>query len=453
VPQDLTTQTERWLTNHSIFGQDLLFQSPSDLRPWSQSRRIELALTLNEVRSSSLELIAPESWYGREIRGLRLYQPILKAPHTPGTSRLPIQDVQGVLFASIDFQFLAQDQMAKNPQQIGFRVSTGEEGGSRFDTLADTGLLNPRAADPGRGRFRHSEPVAFYHDTLWLDLWATDLFFQMSPRRWARWSAATGILATLLGTSLLLVQGRARNQQSILLSELAATNERLRASQRDRARLSRNLHDGTIQNLYAVGLHLQHALRHLGTAQEKTIVGIEDSQRLVQDSISELREFVLSLDEDRLARQTLTLTLDEMLQRVRRITPAVIEWNIHPASDALPPWTVVHLVHVAREALSNALRHAAPTRIGLTLQPVLAAPGSPLATPWMLEIIDDGRGFDPASHPATQGHGLLNLHHRCAELGGNLTVTSQPGRGTTVRLLFQQDAPSQAPFPTPPPTA
>ncbi len=424
-------------TNHLLFGWDLLHIDPADLRPWAQARRIELALTLNEIRMSSLESIAPAEWYGREIRGLRLFQPVLRKPGPPESTPVPLNAYSGVVFASIDFQAIVRERLAMSPPQLGYRVSTGDSHGSHLAPLVDTDSLLPETADTGRGPFRFTHPVPFYHDTLWIDFWATDLFYQQSPRRWARWTAGAGLLATVLATTLLLVQTRARVRQSLLLAELADSNESLRNSERERTRLSRNLHDGTIQNLYAVGLHLQHAHRHVADASPRALDGIEDSQRLIQESIVELRGFVLALEADRLASQPLSQVLGDMLQRFRGISSAGIHLELDPAADRLEPWTAVHLSQITREAVSNAIRHANPTHISVRLQPLLAT--SAQATdpvPWRLSITDDGCGFLPSATTPGQGRGLRNLSDRSREIGGELKLESTHGVGTALHVTF-----------------
>jgi len=88
----------------------------------------------------------------------------------------------------------------------------------------------------------------------------------------------------------------------------------------------------------------------------------------------------------------------------------------------------VHALQIAREAVSNALRHGAANRIGVSLQTRHG-----LAE---FEVTDDGRGFDAGA--SAPGMGLANFVARARELGAELAVTSEPGRGTRVQLIFNR---------------
>jgi signal transduction histidine kinase len=83
-------------------------------------------------------------------------------------------------------------------------------------------------------------------------------------------------------------------------------------------------------------------------------------------------------------------------------------------------------LRIVQEALANAVKHAQPDRIALTL---VAREGRVTVT-----VRDDGAGFDPADSGARHGLGLRLMGERAAEVGGELRVESQPGRGTTVEV-------------------
>jgi signal transduction histidine kinase len=85
-----------------------------------------------------------------------------------------------------------------------------------------------------------------------------------------------------------------------------------------------------------------------------------------------------------------------------------------------------NLYRIAQQALNNALKHAAATSLTLRLR---AKDGH-----LVLEITDDGRGFDPEAAGDGAGQGLVSMRERAAQLGGTLAVTSVPGRGTTIAV-------------------
>lgn len=426
VAHSLGTQPARWLTNQSILGHDLLFQAPADLRTWSQARRIETALAENVARSSSVETIAPDIWYGRELKGLRLYLPVVTRPLSDPSARVEADAWRGVVFGSVDVAALAYARL-KASSQLGFRITTADRKGGRFDVLVDSGDLMPSTAYRPETGPPYATDVPFFDDALLFEVWTTELFDQASPRRWARWVGTGALGLTVLMAALLFVQIRARERQSVLLTELGDTHGRLERSVRERARLSRDLHDGTIQSLYALGLHLQYAQRHLSTAPDRAATGLTEGQNLVQDTIVELREFLLRLQEEHEESQTFAKTVENSLERLRRTTPVEFELMADPVMDGLPSSMVVQLVYVVREAVSNALRHAHPSKITVSLYQ--------MKTGHCLEISDDGSGFD-VSTVNGGGMGLHTMRERAAEIGGQISMVSSPGRGTTVRLDF-----------------
>ena len=238
----------------------------------------------------------------------------------------------------------------------------------------------------------------------------------------------------MLTAALLFVQVLARAKEAAGAGQFRAANVELARAKSDRERLSRDLHDGTIQSLYAVGLHLQHAQRHLPEPAGKAAHGLEEGQRLVQETIVELRDFLLALKDERLAHRTFAQIMDDLLARLRRTTPVEFALTVDPATDALSARAVVQLVNVVREAISNAVRHGHPDHLAVTLQPI----GVPDA--FRLEIRDDGQGFEPAKVNGG-GFGLLTMRERAAELGGCFTVESSPGGGAVVRVEFSISKP------------
>jgi two-component system sensor histidine kinase UhpB len=90
---------------------------------------------------------------------------------------------------------------------------------------------------------------------------------------------------------------------------------------------------------------------------------------------------------------------------------------------------------IVQEAVANVLRHAEPARVRITARP--------LANRVVLEVADDGRGFDPARERPRidDGHlGLAAVKERAALVGGEVTIESATGRGTTLRLVLPADA-------------
>jgi len=193
----------------------------------------------------------------------------------------------------------------------------------------------------------------------------------------------------------------------------------------DRERIAKELHDGVIQSLFAVGMGLQ------GTAM---LAGDEDMSRRIEGGVEELdrvikdlRNYIFELRPGILAGGRLDVALqqlaDEFAQRSSVVTVADVDAR---AAAALAP-NATDVVQIAREALSNVGRHAGAATVRLSLLMEGATP--------VLVVDDDGAGFDP-DDPPEQGQGLRNMRQRAEGMGASLDLSSTPGDGTTLRVVF-----------------
>jgi signal transduction histidine kinase len=192
----------------------------------------------------------------------------------------------------------------------------------------------------------------------------------------------------------------------------------------ERERIAKELHDGVIQSLFAVGMSLQGLAA--SSSDEDMARRLEAAVEDVDHSIRDLRNYIFGLRPGILADRQLDQALKEMANEfgARSGVVTVVEVDSEAASQlASRAGDVVQLV---REALSNVGRHGAATTCRVSLRRGEAG----LA----LEVDDDGRGFDVDM--TTWGMGLSNLRQRVESLGGLLQVESTPGEGTTVRATF-----------------
>lgn len=203
-----------------------------------------------------------------------------------------------------------------------------------------------------------------------------------------------------------------------------------RASRRDqllheRERIGRELHDGTIQSLFGLGLSLQ-ALAELVGESGMVRQRLEDAVVQIDTVIRDLRNYVFQL-------RPVAFTADGLGDALRAIAGEFQrETGVAPGLDvALQrdyPVLSTHggdLLQLVREALSNVARHARARHVDVRAR---GTDGG-----LVLEVVDDGWGFD-VDRPPAQGWGLRNLHERAAAIGGRLEIESAPGRGTTVRF-------------------
>ncbi len=228
---------------------------------------------------------------------------------------------------------------------------------------------------------------------------------------------------TLLATALVGVGLRARNRQELLTDQICEARDALAAAQQERERFSRDLHDGTIQSLYAVQLGLGHTVQKLEAEPANARRELSAVRDELDAVIAEIRQFFTAEGS---VNQPVDFSgvLRALVQRARTGASAQIELQCDSsASDRLTGAQAVQLANIVREALSNSLRHAKPQRVVIALRPEREAV--------CLEISDDGAGFDPSA-PARLGVGLASMAARAQEMHATLNLQSSPGRGTSV---------------------
>ncbi|HYV01236.1 MAG TPA: GAF domain-containing sensor histidine kinase [Actinomycetota bacterium] len=191
----------------------------------------------------------------------------------------------------------------------------------------------------------------------------------------------------------------------------------------DRERIAKELHDGVIQSLFAVGMGLQatSTISRDPDLQRRIESAVEEMDRVIRD----LRNYIFGLRPGILADRQLDQALRGLAEDFQEKTGVVAVVDVDPRIAAELSSRAGDIVQVVREALSNVGRHAqaATCRIALRRENGRA----------VVEIDDDGTGFD-VEWARGRGLGLGNLHERAKTLGADLTVDSALGSGTTVRL-------------------
>jgi signal transduction histidine kinase len=198
----------------------------------------------------------------------------------------------------------------------------------------------------------------------------------------------------------------------------------------DRERIARELHDGIVQSLFAVGLGLLSAepLATREPVRERIHEAVDSIDRVIAD----LRRYIFGLKPQMVGMETLGHAIETLAHEFQARTGTVTVVDVDSRLAPLTGENLSEVIQVAREALSNVARHAHATTCRVSL--AFVAPDG------VLEIDDDGRGFDLEAVPG-HGYGLSNLRERAATLGGALGIESQPGQGTTLRLRFPLEAP------------
>jgi len=199
--------------------------------------------------------------------------------------------------------------------------------------------------------------------------------------------------------------------------------ERL-AVMEDRERIAKELHDGVIQSLFAVGMGLQGAAALSRDPELER--RIESAVAEIDGAIRDLRNYIFGLRPGILADRQLDQALRTLAAEFEDRTgvTAVVDVDPRVAQDLSSK--AADVIQAVREALSNVGRHAQAITVRVSLRS--AGPDA------MLEVDDDGRGFDREEAATRGGQGLGNLEGRATALGGSLEIESSPREGTTVRI-------------------
>lgn len=237
-----------------------------------------------------------------------------------------------------------------------------------------------------------------------------------------------------VATAVFLHMERQAARQRALIDDLIRTRRELAATERregtlaERQRLSMEIHDTLAQGLSSQRMLLQAAGRLWAADPAKALTHVRTAESIAEHNLTEARRFVHDLAPADLAEGG---GLDEALRALaaRESTselPVGFGSDGLPGAAELPDRVQSALLRIAQGALANVREHAGASRAALTL--------THLGDQVVLDIADDGRGFDPrtTAPEGDRGHGLPAVRARVRALGGTLTIESAPGEGTVV---------------------
>ncbi len=227
-----------------------------------------------------------------------------------------------------------------------------------------------------------------------------------------------------------------KNELTVLVSVgavagTAIENARLHSNARrlaileERERFGMDLHDGVIQSIYGVGLALENARALMRedphTAENNLKKAMEDLNRTIRD----IRNYILDLRPRQLRGESLIEGLNRLISEFRQNTK--VEISLAGPKDHLvdlPQINAMALFHICQEALANIAKHAGAKKVTIDLWTT--------SDRVLLEVHDDGKGFDLERATRTVGHGLANMQTRVNNVGGDVDIISASGEGTTI---------------------
>ena len=225
---------------------------------------------------------------------------------------------------------------------------------------------------------------------------------------------------------------------NVLLDRLTADRTRvrelaaavIRAGDTERARAATELHESTAQSLASLSWQVGAIAREAaGTELEGRLNVV---RQLAEDILEEVRSLAQTLHPRVLDDLGLAAALKQLARRARQDSGIdVIAEADQSASANLDPAAAGAFYHMAQEAVANALYHADPTTISIRLMQT--------RTMTVLEVQDDGGGFDVAGHERRSGSGIFSMRERLRLVDAQLDIASEIGKGTIVRAHVRHE--------------
>lgn len=240
------------------------------------------------------------------------------------------------------------------------------------------------------------------------------------------------VLGLLLAGALMGVFISSLINQSVerqrLLDEFIQTRARVLKMEREagvlaeRQRMAREIHDTLAQHFTSVIMHL--AATRLGNpADVQTHVG--QAEQTAREGLDEARRMIWDRKPEQLVEASLVEAIEEVAARWSVENAVNVDMAVTGTPQPLDPSMDHALLRISQEALHNIKKHARARKVTITL--------SYMADALALDVADDGRGFDARANG--RGFGLKSMRERVEEIGGELTLESEPGKGTKVAVL------------------
>ena len=220
--------------------------------------------------------------------------------------------------------------------------------------------------------------------------------------------------------------GHRISRKSIKFQPQELADKLLQVQENERHRLSRELHDDIGQLLTAAKLQSDWLKRRMPEELQEQCTVLCDT---LEETLTKVRDVSAILNPRQLASLGLEASLRAHLLKTLANTP--VHWSLecHQRLTGIPEEMAVAAFRITQEAVTNMLRHAEAKNLLVCLQR--------LPKGLSLLISDDGQGFSPATDPGREGQrGMAGMSERINQLGGTLTVTSEPGKGTQIEALF-----------------
>ena len=202
------------------------------------------------------------------------------------------------------------------------------------------------------------------------------------------------------------------------------------AQEAERQRIARELHDETGQALTAIGLGLRGVASSIQKGADMSTANLRQLEQLVEHSLLELQRLIADLRPSHLDDLGLGAALRWYAGEIEKRLPLKLIVSVRDEKPDLSMEMKTTLFRITQEALTNVIKHSAADQVKVLL--TYTTEGV------LLEVIDDGVGFDPATMQSTvrPSWGLIGMQERATLLGGTFEIASIPGSGTRVNVYI-----------------
>ena len=256
-------------------------------------------------------------------------------------------------------------------------------------------------------------------------------------------SVVTGLVIIILVILYILIRHRRKiimqeaklREQKILELEkerqLVAARAVIQGEEKERTRLSRDLHDGLGGMLSGIKIKISSFMKGNVVLPEESVSQFENALGLLDTTIIELRRIAHNMMPESLIKFGLRQALEDMCGQLGRSVDTVISFSYFGEQQRFPSELEIAVYRIAQELTNNALKYSEATTINLN---IIAGEGR-----LCLQVIDNGKGFNPDAPEANKGKGLAGIKNRIAAFNGTFELQSAAGKGTEVSVEFLPD--------------
>jgi signal transduction histidine kinase/ligand-binding sensor domain-containing protein len=263
--------------------------------------------------------------------------------------------------------------------------------------------------------------IAANRDGVWNEAGAAVAIVVVPPFYRTSWFAGLALAIVALST-FGAYRSRVAGIERKQAVQQAFARQLIDSQEMDRKRIASELHDGVSQTLVVI--------RNWATGRR-----IGDIAEAASQALGEVRHVVHDLLPLHLERMGLSEAVGDAATRVSESSGIAITCRLESVDRQLSTETALKLFRVAQEGLNNIVKHSGATNASIDLRLESAHV--------RLVIEDDGKGFEPNDMSPTavgDGFGLVGMAERARMMGGDLTITSAPGRGTTITILVPRSS-------------